>query len=472
MNTAAKKELATALGLIMPTSDTMLMLSDTDSTMGAASEAPHRYHLPDALIEQHAIATEMRLQFPTVICSCTELNGWKTKDLAALTKSDIPEVAESYKQLRGGEYTPNITAMMMMGLDFTMEAGSMLMIAPRKEIQDYYPTWHGISNHVWLWIDIPTQDGDLTALYFSRHHAQYTLTEEQPRRIASRGLDYPDIKHALGAFREEFYNLPRGPHIHINAAEKISKQWDAMGAEKARRDDTGTATDHISIGEDGFIQASLRSFDQFSGKYTPKQQAILAALDGKHFASLIVQQSTRQQLLDAITGDLWQVSSETRSTIQDAIVDSLLQRAPFFTPNDSMSLGWVDELTEIEATSSDLDGIESGKKYPITTWIRKVNWDDQEKNIAGDMDKMHYSGRELIIGITSGIVEHHFHVRLPEDKPATVNVKQAIIHNHHAAALLDHFKVTPPKDISELMPEEFAAHSATLDTIEQDSNKS
>ena len=135
-------------------------------------------------------------------------------------------------------------------------------------------------------------------------------------------------------------------------------------------------------------------------------------MDGQLPAALVVQQVSRAALRHACASGAWRVEPALVAAVDAAVAAYEAVRAPFYTPNPVQSLGWIDEESFITCAKDGIPGIRAGDQCPLKSWIEETTWEDSKTNLAGNVESLELSGRELVVEVTApdGSL-HHFHVR-------------------------------------------------------------
>ncbi len=270
------------------------------------------------------------------------------------------------------------------------------------------------------------------------------------------------------SFAAKNYNIPSSPRSHRDALDTLHTKYQTISEELALRNNPQATEYHIKL-KNGILHTKARNYDTLNSTLHSPHFAKLSSLHGKSIPSLIVQQSTRKKLIEVINDNSFIVHPDIAPQVTTAIDEFLNSRAPFFQPNTTMSLGWIDEITQITAISSKLEGVKSGASFPIQTRIKDVKWKDQEKNIEGVLDHIQYSGKELVVIISTNSTDHHFHYRPPPTTPHRQNPSKKILH-HPLSDILMHFTIPHQPDITTTAPQLLTTNINTLKEIQTSIN--
>lgn len=445
------------------------------------------------LTHWHSIASELNMKFPKVVCNPPFSLKWPCAHLKGLASSATDEIRETYQRLSEDQDTMDSTiASMLIMLDLLAENSSAMLIANKSTIDRLADQWELISSFCYLRIDIEAEvfpdiaqwhneargEKNLaatTVLYFSHTHKQYDHGAGSQRKITMDSANPEEIKRAIKLFKETNYRCPKGPHIYTDQHQSLPESWQAVMNEYAVRFQNAPPEYNIHI-SNGYIFTNLTTFNRIKGTYTMELIRQLEELDGKSPAGLVVQANTRTALQEVIQGGMWNVHPDVIPAVKKAIQAYESERAPFFQPNQTMSLGWVDEHAQLEAISSELPHIKKGESYQLRTWTEETTWEGKIVSIAGDKERVKYRGNELVVGLatkdeTGKPVVHTFHVR--RDEKAARNegkpeyTKKGIIYQYPIESIFQHFEVPVPIDIAEARPEEFELHQKNLLTIQE-----
>ena len=186
-------------------------------------------------------------------------------------------------------------------------------------------------------------------------------------------------------------------------------------------------------------------------------------------------------LRHACASGAWRVEPALVEAVDAAVAAYEAVRAPFYTPNPVQSLGWIDEESFITCAKDGIPGIRVGDQCPLKSWIEETTWDDSKTNLAGNVESLELTGRELVVEVTASDGSlHHFHVRR-DDATGELDAKSVAaagtrtgpppVRHYHIQSFLDHFEIPIPKDIAQTNPAIYQSNLARLDALELHVNR-
>ncbi len=344
---------------------------------------------------------------------------------------------------------------------------------------------------IWLWLEIPAAkfEGlaapmDFAVIYFSRSHALYSSSSSSNQQstinnhqssilfLTSPGSTPEAVANTL--FHESVFHAHHGSRIrfdHEARPKSTIERFHTVTREYKQRH-RGTKPDwNIRLDAKGAIRTYLTPFQNCSKKLCRTLISKLQAIDGQTPIQLCVTATSRTALREAMQCGVWRIHPEVADAIATALADHDKDGAPFYRPSPTQSLGWIDEMGELECLAPGIGTCAPGDRCPIETRIEKTTWKGDKINLAGEKEELAYSGEELLVTLTDPDgSKHHFHVRRDEEThedeidPRTNKVR---VRHWPLSTLIEHFKIPIPKDITALRPDDYQRHLARLIQIEQ-----
>jgi hypothetical protein len=430
------------------------------------------------------IAKEINFQADLIALNPPFSLRWHADRLAALEDSDKPNVRHAFKEWRSSNRTIDSTAASLLcAIDMLSASGEGFMIcnadtASRLLGHPGEDAKSSARNNVWCWLQIPgltfenqhTQF-DVAVLYFSASHGQ--RNDDAPLFLAAPSGEADTVRQTLLTAKTSRPYAYKGRSLdseYLSNQHSMDEAWHAIREEYAKRHLDKQREHHIWISEEsGRIRTQLDTFSQLKLDASIVEE--LQELRGKRPSQLVVQQAGRIALQSAINSGIWSVDPKLIEAVESAIREYNAVRAPFYTPNPTLSLGWIDEVDSLPATTSKLEGIQQGKRYPIKTFTEQISYPGSKTNLAGEKESLTLSATELVVQVTGdGGAIHQFHVRRTETDPERTGMRKEVRH-HALPALLANFDIPVPKDITQLHPERYQRNKQVLAALEARINR-
>lgn len=420
------------------------------------------------------IASEVSFKVPYILCNPPFSLKWHASRFAALADSHIEEACDILANT--GTHIDSTLATLLASLHMLDHRGEGFLICRQDTAERLFAATGKhpeLRRYIWLWLTIPApvfhnvRDPFHTAvLYFSPSHGRF---DRQPLEVTAASADplaidsalmVPEVftAHASSRFRYEF-ELP-----------KVHEPWESIAKEYRVRHQGAKPDYNIRIDGKGQLRTYLTPFQRASAKIPRESIARLASIDGSTPISLCVTATSRTALREAAQDGVWTIAPDVLPAIQSALEEYEREGAPFYTPNEVQSLGWIDEHSRLECRTPGIGTCQPGSHYTIASTIENTEWQGKRINLVGEEEKLTYTGRELLVTLTddSGC-KHHFHVRKddslaePEENPITHRI---IAQHWHISHLVQHFHIPIPKDLATLRPEDYQANLARIMQIQ------
>lgn len=430
------------------------------------------------LTHWYPLACEADLSLPYIAINPPFSLKWHANRLAALRDSSIDAVAAT--AAAHPQTIDSTLASFLIALDRLHAWGEGFMVCnaatARRLIGDpEAPDPPALLRHVFLWLEIPNvayeninTAFDTAVLYFSRSHG--THPDAAPRHVRAAAAT-PDAVRAALATRDNLQaNRGRGfRYSYEMRPNGVLEKWNAVAGEYAARHRGRTPEWNIRLDERGRIRTYLTPFQETSVKLDRRLIQRLHSLDKQTPMGLCVTSTSRTALREAAQCGVWHIHPDVRLAIDRAVNEYEAEGAPFYRPNATQSLGWVDEHAALECSAPGIGSCRPGRPYPIQTALENTTWKTEKINLAGDRESVEYTGKELVVTLADeDEVSHHFHVRRDDAAiaPDTDREGRVTARHWHIADLIAHFVIPEVKDITDLRPEAYRSNLAALDRIE------
>lgn len=410
---------------------------------------------------------------------------WYLDRLAPLALSDVTGVKQLYAAaMAKGDTIDSTLATLAIALDSLSSGGEGMMICnadtARRLIGD--PEGKGelpatpLLRNVWCWLDIPgaLYEGQQTpfptaVLYFSASHGRHAPEDSKPLYLHSPSADPQTVARtlatAISARRFAFHG--RSIETFYQAQkfkEDLMPLWVAVRAEYHQLYHGLKPDWNLQLTPNGKIRTHLDPFRRVAYEHNRALLLAFQEMNGHAPASLVVQQASRAAVKHAMVCGAWRVQPDLVAAVDAAIAAYECVRAPFYTPNEVQSLGWLDEESQIPCRRPGIPGFREGQRYALRTWIEDTSWKDTKTNLEGDSERLVMSGRELVVELLADDDEkHHFHVRRDDSK---LGADRDGIHHHAIPALLAHFEIPIPRDVAQTNPAAYQSNLTRIDQLE------
>lgn len=442
---------------------------------------------------------------------------WYLSRLTGLAASPLAAVRDAYATAAGkGDTIDSTLAHLMISLDRLTTSGEGMMIcngdtarrligAPEgltavggervaenaksgsasSSANRQQPTAHSpLLKHVWCWLDIPgvLYEGQHTpfptaVLYFSASQGIAAPEGRAPLHLTAPSADPDTVRKTLAtAVQARGYamcgRVVAHKHQALDWKAHFAPAWDAIRTEYHQLHHGAKPEWNLSLRPDGTIRTHLDPFRRAAYVHDRTLLTTFQSMAGETPAALVVQQATRAAIKHAVSSDHWRVQQELIAAVEAAIAAYESIRAPFYTPNEVQSLGWLDEENQITCSTPGIPGFIVGGIYAIRTWIEDTMQRETKTSLTGDPENVELTGRELVVAITDeDDAEHQFHVRRSDDlpnspSPPSANRQQPTVIHHPIQSLIDHFSIPIPLDVARTNPAAYQANLAALDSIE------
>lgn len=453
-----------------------------------------KWHLDQCdLTRWYPIAHEAGIQFPFITINPPFSLRWYADRLTHLRDSTIPEVAAA--AAAHPEQIDSTLASFLIALDRLLPYGEGFMVCNANTARRFFGDPQSSSpssklpasslmRFIWLWLEIPgflyenqMTEFDTAVLYFSRSHgtslhtSHSALGTSSPLYLRASTGTAAAVDAAL--MIPEVFTAHRGHRYHFPHdfyPQGIIETWKTVSGEYADRHKGRLPAWNITLDERGRIKTYLTPFQKVSRKIPKDLANRLHALNGHPPIALCVTATSRTALREATECGIWRVDPAVTAAIRQAMEEHAAQAAPFYRPNTTQALGWVDENSALRCIEEGIGDAKPGDMCSIACSIEPTEWKGERINLAGNPEELAYTGRELLVKLTdpSGC-QHYFHVRRddakkdPDTDPHTGKIK--CLH-WHASDLTKHFHIPIPQDIAELRPADYQAKLAIIDQIE------
>lgn len=460
------------------------------TTRPKTDEKGVHYHLAQADITKwYPIASEVDFRADLITLNPPFSLRWHADRLAPLAASRWPNVRLAFDAWKSNGTIDSTLASLLIALDLLSDAGEGYLICNHDTLVRFlgHPSGDALSpvrHHVWAWLEIPTVTFEgqhssfpVAVLYFSGTHGSRNNGDAPIHLIAPSGE--PDTVRNVLSQAKSFRRLAfRGRSLdaaYLSSHDAQADKWPAILTEYAHRHLDKPRDLNLWLDEDGRIRSQLDTFSTHKLDMSVVEQ--LNALNHKRPEQLVVQQASRVALMSAINGGTWSVCPKLVAAIDAAVSSYNSVRAPFYTPNPVMALGWIDEVDHIEARTSRLPGITEGAKYKLRTFTEQIAYPGEKTNLAGEKEFLTLRSQELVIEITGDSKNiHQYHVnrlknalRPPNADGVEVETKNdgIRIYHHTIASFNDHFVTPIPDDVTKANPELYQRNQAILRHLER-----
>jgi hypothetical protein len=425
---------------------------------------------------------------------------WWLSRLSPLALSTVPGVKETYAAAHAkGDTRDSTLSTILIALDSLSSYGEGFMICngntARRLIGDpenpTSNTQHSTStllHNVWAWLDIPgaVYEGQnstfpTSVLYFSASHGHAAPHDRGPLYLLSPSADpgtvVSTLATAISARPFAFCGRSITHEYQAQDWKNFLPIWHAVREEYHQLHHGAKPAWNLTLHPDDTIRTFLDPFRRAAYVHNRDLLTAFRSMSGESPAALVVQQASRAALKHAMTSGSWRVDPVLVAAVDAACAAYESVRAPFYTPNEVQSLGWLDEESFITCNQPGIPGFHPGTAYPLRTWIEDTEWADKKTNLAGDCEDLALSGRELVVEVTDTDDQpHRFHVRradaggAPKRKGIRMNRSTVLHsergHHHHIQALIDHFAIPIPRDVAQTNPTAYQANLARLDQLQ------
>ncbi|MEI6655061.1 MAG: hypothetical protein WCP45_09860 [Verrucomicrobiota bacterium] len=343
-----------------------------------------------------------------------------------------------------------------------------------------------LMRNIWCWLDIPgavfdgqASDFPTAVLYFSASHGNAAPHDRGPLYLHSPSADpgtvTATLTTAISARPFAFCGRSIAHEYQAqNWKDNFLPVWNAVREEYHQLHHGAKPAWNLSLHQDGTIRTFLDPFRRAAYVHNRDLLTAFRSMSGESPAGLVVQQASRAALKHAMVSGSWRVQPELIAAVDAAIAAYESVRAPFYTPNEVQSLGWLDEESLITCHKPGIPGFVPGQAYPLRTWIEDTAWHDKKTNLAGHEEDLALSGRELVVEVTdSDDQPHRFHVRRSDadadasnSPPASRRSHSPSESHHHIQSLIDHFQIPIPRDVAHTNPAAYQANLARLDSLQ------
>ena len=473
----------------------------------------------------YPLAHQARLKHDLLVLNPPFSLQWYLDRLAPLAMSDATGVKETYAlACVKGDTIDSTLGTLLIALDSLTTCGEGFMICnadtARRLLGDPLQargassTDHGprttdhscvahpsLMENIWCWLDVPgavyeNQNGTFptAVLYFSASHGKSVPSDRLPIYLHAPSADPRTVTQTLAtALSARAFAMCGRSNVHDFQTTKWNENflptWNAI-KEEYHQLYHGTKPDfNLSLRQDGTIRSYLDPFRKTAYVHDRDLLQAFRSMDGSSPAALVVQQASRAALKHAMHAGCWRVDPALIVAVDNAIAAYEAVRAPFYTPNEVQSLGWLDEESHIQCKQPGIPGFTSGKSYTLKTYIEDTTWKDKKVNLSGDRENLAMSGRELVVELADDdAIVHKFHVRRDdsddeEEEPAEDATaaarnrrrRQAFRaarpsddegNHHHIQSLIDHFQIPIPRDVAQTNPAAYQANLARLDILQ------
>ena len=440
------------------------------------------------LTRWYPLAHQARLRHDLLLLNPPFSLQWYLDRLAPLALSDAAGVKETYAAACAkGDTIDSTLATLLIALDSLSSAGEGFMICNGDTARRLFgggaisesPVAHpSLLRNIWCWLDVPgaTYENQGTAfptsvLYFSASHGQACPKDRLPLYLHSPSADPRTVTQTLAtAVSARPFAMCGRSLCHDYQAQNWKDHflptWNAIRDEYHQLHHGAPPLYNLSLRPDGTIRIHLDPFRRTA--YVHDRPLLLAfqAMGGTSPAALVVQQTTRAALKHAVVSGAWRVDPALVAAVDSAIAAYESVRAPFYTPNEVQSLGWLDEESMISCKKPGIPGFRPGHAYALKTYIEDTTWRDSKTNLSGEREDLTLSGRELVVELADDEQQaHRFHVRR-DDAEAANTPRRGSASDHHIQALLDHFQIPIPRDVAQTNPAAYQANLARLDALQ------
>lgn len=436
----------------------------------------------------YPIACEVGFTVPFITLNPPFSLHWHKDRLSALRECGIPAVEQAFART-SGDTIDSTLASFLCALHLLSSTGEGMMVcnastarrflgSPDGSSDGIHP---GLRDHVWLWLEIPEAiyenqhtRFDTAVLYFSKSHAYHARPGALPLFLTAASGDSQAIDSALMV--HDVFTAHQGSrlkHEHEVRAAHVQENFSAICREYAVRHEGKRPDWNIRLAEDGRLSTYLTPFQRVSQKLDKALVGRLQSINGQTPISLCVTATSRTALREAAECGVWTIHPDVQRAIDAALIEFDSEGAPFYRPSESQALGWIDEHSALKCKAAGIGSFTVGQSYTIHTSIENTEWKATKINLAGEKEKLKFTGRELLVVITDDEkVKHYFHVRRDDakgDEDQDDDKRESECH-HWFDTLTRHFEIPTPRDITNVRPDDFARHLAHMDRIQDEVN--
>lgn len=490
----------------------------TETLLGAdidpVAAAPPKLDGPCPLAKLNRVTADATLFYPMlreiswradlwVLNPPWDLHFWRSKDrLGCLAESELSAVREAFSAHDGRvpERTIDSTvAMLLVALDLCTDAGEGLLIANNATLDRllFAPNapHRAVLKHIWARLVI---DGNpMTAIQGASYQRDgfktgvlYFAREPQlppPCQVSASAQGLAEASAVCQSLANQRDRLRRGARI-VDSWQRNTDTvplWRAAAEEWKARQQPGRTDFNLSLTVDGLIRANLNLFEQSSSRVLKAEAAKLYELHGKRPMELVLQRSQRETLLRmcnlpwgqesaAQPASVWRVDPKLQEAVREAVREYHGCRAPLYPLPGLQRLGYLEEEDSILCWEDlwDREHVTplfcQGKRYSLATQSVQVVRTGAKPNLAGEMERVEYSGSELATYITDETgTERCFMEGRLRDENVTVNGYPADQKIDFTLQELDqHFVIPDVPDVAALDPDGFRRNLSLIDELE------
>lgn len=466
----------------------------------------------------YPLAQQAGLQHDLILLNPPFSLQWWLDRLVPLAMSDVKGVKETYAAACAkGDTIDSTLASLLIALDSLTSQGEGFMIcnadtarrligdpcasdssdsSDSSDKSDLSDSSSKLMRNIWCWLDIPGARYEnqgaafpTAVIYFSASHGHAVPSGRLPLYLCAPSADPTTVTStlatAISARPFAFCGRSITHGYQCQDWKDFIPVWNAVREEYHQLHHGAKPSFNLTLQADGSIRTFLDPFRKAAYVHNRELLNAFRAMAGEQPAALVVQQVSRAALKHAISSGCWRVDPALTAAVDAAISAYESVRAPFYTPSEVQSLGWLDEESMIPCKKPGIPGFTAGRSYALRTWIEDLEWGDKKTNLAGDKEYLSMSGRELVVELTDDAEQpHRFHVRRDdsddaededEDKPQKRKPKKRNYNrnrdsdsenHHHIQALIDHFAIPTPRDVAHTNPVAYQANLARLDHLQ------
>lgn len=278
------------------------------------------------------------------------------------------------------------------------------------------------------------------------------------------------------------HRIRRGPEMSNRSPGLVeeARGFKAVRDELKERAGQKKSKFNIFLTKMGTIETQLSTFDKMSVDGDRKEKAAkLQKLQGQRPMNLVVQQTTRQELLDTLRDPIWNVDPKLVESVRTAVAAYHSVRAPIHELPPIQRLGYLDEESEIlchrDLSHKDHPEIsfKEGERYRVSTKTVSVKRTKKKYTIEGKQDEFLLRGKELAIIIEAGGQEFCFMDRRHRDDQVTVtedsletDAKDIEIH-FSLQDIAAHFHIPDVPDVTITQADAFNERVERMDEFER-----
>jgi len=440
-------------------------------------DAVTRLHVHQADITKwYPIASEVSFRVDLATVNPPFSLRWHADRFAPLAASRRPNVRLAFDEWKSNGTIDSTLASLLMAIDLLTDTGEGYLIGNHDTLARFlgHPSGDAASplrHHIWCWLEIPSvvfenqhSSFPTAVVYFSATHGVNNHGTEPPIHLIAPSGDADTVRQTLSQARSFRRLAFRGRSLdssYLSSHDTQAAKWDAIMDEYGRRHLDHPREVNIWLDERGRIRTQLDTFASHKLDMSVVEQ--LQHLNHRRPEQLVVQQASRVALMAAIKGDTWSVCPDLVAAVDAAVAAYNSVRAPFYTPNPVMALGWIDEVDCIEACTSRLHGIVDGRKYKLRTYTESIVISGEKTNLAGQREVISFRSQELVIEISGDDGHLHlYHVSRLKDAPEVERKDDRTIHHHVIANFNEHFITPVPPDVTQANPALYQRNKAIL----------